>query len=140
LARAFHSFPSFDFRGVLPPVPSGNAKWFDRHSSQEVCPYNRKFSAEASETAFAPMERLVTPDARALARTFLATSPGEFAEEFRVTPLSRAKLVGLKRTAAAVLANVGTIEDMPALVAALAVESDAAVLEALRTALAACAG
>ena len=107
---------------------------------QEVCPYNRKFSAEASETAFAPMERLATPDARALARAFLATSPGEFAEEFKVTPLSRAKLVGLKRNAASVLANVGTIEDLPALVAALAVESDTAVLEALRTALAACTG
>lgn len=122
------------------PVESRIAKWFDRHTSQEVCPYNRKFSAEASETAFAPLERLATPDARALARTFLATSPGEFAEEFKVTPLSRAKLVGLKRNAASVLANVGTIKDLPVLVAALAVESDTAVLEALRTALAAFTG
>ena len=107
---------------------------------QEVCPYNRKFSAEASETAFAPLERLATPDARALARTFLATSPGEFAEELKHTPLSRAKLVGLKRNAASVLANVGTVEDLPALVAALEVESDPTVLEALRAALAACGG
>lgn len=107
---------------------------------QEVCPHNRKFSAEASEAAFAPMERLATPDARELARAFLATSPGEFAAECKHTPLSRAKLVGLKRNAASVLANVGTIEDLPILVAALAVESDTAVLEALRTALAACTG
>lgn len=107
---------------------------------QEVCPYNRKFSAEASEPAFAPVERLATPDARALARAFLATSPGEFAEELKHTPLSRAKLVGLKRNAASVLANVGSVEDVPALVAALDVESDPTVLEALRAALAACGG
>jgi epoxyqueuosine reductase len=87
---------------------------------QEVCPYNGKFSAEATEAAFAPLERLSTPDARALARTFLATSPGEFAEEFKHTPLSRAKLVGLKRNAASVLANVGTATDVPAIAAALA--------------------
>ncbi len=79
---------------------------------QDVCPYNRKFSAEATETALAPMERLVTPDARALARAFLATSPGEFAEEFKHTPLSRAKLSGLKRNACAVLANAGTDADV----------------------------
>ncbi|MDP1889413.1 MAG: tRNA epoxyqueuosine(34) reductase QueG [Gemmatimonadaceae bacterium] len=107
---------------------------------QEVCPWNQKFSAVATAAAFTPMDRLATPDARALARTFLATSPGEFAEEFKHTPLSRAKLVGLKRNAASVLANVGTIEDSPALMAALAVESDPTVLEALRTALAACDG
>jgi len=80
---------------------------------QEVCPYNHKFSAEASETAFAPMERLATPDACELARAFLATPPGEFAEEFKHTPLSRAKLSGLKRNACAVLANAGTAADVP---------------------------
>lgn len=89
---------------------------------QEVCPWNHKFSAKASEPAFAPLERLATPDARTMARAFLATSPGEFAEEFKHTPLSRAKLTGLKRNAASVLANVGIIEDLPALMAALAVE------------------
>lgn len=113
---------------------------FRRHTSQEVCPWNHKFSARASEPAFAPLERLATPDARAMARAFLATSPVEFAEEFKHTPLSRAKLVGLKRNAASVLANVGTMQDLSALVAALVVESDPTVLEALRAALAACGG
>ena len=97
----------------MPPVESGIVKWFDRHTSQEVCPYNRKFSAEASEAALAPMERLTTPDARALAHAFLATSPGEFAEEFKDTPFSRAKLVGLKRNAWAVLGNLVTAADVP---------------------------
>ncbi|MBW7932813.1 MAG: tRNA epoxyqueuosine(34) reductase QueG [Gemmatimonadaceae bacterium] len=107
---------------------------------QEVCPWNHKFSVGASEPAFVPLERLAAPDARALARAFLATAPGEFAKQFKHMPLSRAKLVGLKRNAASVLANVGTIEDVPVLVAALAVESDPTVLEALRAALAACGG
>src|SRR5665647_3904720 len=34
-------------RSVWLPVPSGIAKWFDRHTSQEVCPWNAKFSREA---------------------------------------------------------------------------------------------
>jgi len=54
----------FACRRVRLPVERGISKWFCRHTSQEVCPYNRKFSAEASEAAFAPMERLATPDAR----------------------------------------------------------------------------
>ncbi len=141
-ARRCISYLTIELKGAHSPEQSAMVgdHLFGCDVCQEVCPYNRKFSAEASETAFAPLDRLATPDARALARAFLATSPGEFAEELKPTPLSRAKLVGLKRNAASVLANVGTIEDVPALVAALAVESDPTVLEALRAALAACGG
>jgi hypothetical protein len=53
------------------------------------------------------MDRLTTPDAREASRAFLAMTSAEFAEELKATPLSRAKLVGLKRNAASVLANVG---------------------------------
>jgi len=88
-------------------VASGISKRFCRHTSQEVCPYNRKFSAAATETAFSPLERLAAPDARDLARDFLATSQAEFTKTLKHTPLSRAKLSGLKRNACAVLANVG---------------------------------
>jgi len=89
---------------------------------QEVCPWNHKYSAEATESAFSPLERLAAPDARELARDFLATSPAEFSTALKHTPLSRAKLSGLKRNACAVLANAGTAADMPALAEALADE------------------
>lgn len=47
-------------------------------------------------------------------------TPAEFTAELKHTPLSRAKLSGLKRNACAVLGNAGTAEDVPALAAALA--------------------
>jgi len=87
---------------------------------QEVCPWNHKYSAEATESAFSPLERLAAPDARELARAFLAVTPAEFTGELKHTPLSRAKLSGLKRNACAVLGNGGTATDVPALAAALA--------------------
>jgi epoxyqueuosine reductase len=141
-ARRCISYLTIELRGPHTPEQAAmiGDHLFGCDICQEVCPWNHKFSATASEAVFTPIERLATPDAGELARAFLATSPDEFAEEFKHTPLSRAKLVGLKRNAASVLANVGTIEDLPALVAALAVESDTAVLQALRTALAACTG
>jgi epoxyqueuosine reductase len=42
-----------------------------------------------------------------------------FSAAFRGSPLKRAKLPGLKRNAAVVLGNVGTVEDMPVLEQAL---------------------
>jgi HEAT repeat protein len=65
------------------------------------------------------MERLATPDAREAARALLAMTPAEFAEELKATPLSRAKLSGLKRNACAVLGNGGSAADVPTLAAAL---------------------
>ena len=87
---------------------------------QEVCPWNHKCSAGATESAFSPLEQLASPDARELARAFLAMTPAEFTAELKHTPLSRAKLSGLKRNACAVLANSGTAGAVPALSAALA--------------------
>jgi epoxyqueuosine reductase len=113
-ARRCISYLTIELKGEHTPEQAAmvGEHLFGCDVCQEVCPYNRKFSAEATETAFAPMQRLATPDARALARAFLATSPGEFAEEFKHTPLSRAKLSGLKRNACAVLANAGTAADV----------------------------
>jgi len=93
------SFPSrrFGFRSVLPPVPSGNAKWFDRHTSQEVCPWNAKFARAATEPAFTPRPELAAPDFAA----FATMDDAEFKARFGDTPLSRAKRAGLQRNAAA---------------------------------------
>ena len=43
----------------------------------------------------------------------------EFSAAFKGSPMKRAKLRGLKRNAAVVLGNVGTVEDLPALQQAL---------------------
>lgn len=89
----------------------GSSKWFDRHNSEEVCPWNHKFASDASEPALVPIEALATPDARALARSVLAMSAEQYSSRYRHSPLSRATLAGLKRNAAAVLGNAGTIPD-----------------------------
>ncbi len=47
-------------------------------------------------------------------------SPPEFSAAFNGSPMKRAKLRGLKRNAAVVLGNVGTIEDVAVLEQALA--------------------
>lgn len=52
-------------------------------------------------------------DVRTLAREILAMAQEEFSAAFRHSPMKRAKLRGMKRNAAVVLGNVGTIEDVP---------------------------
>ncbi|HTN87936.1 MAG TPA: HEAT repeat domain-containing protein [Sorangium sp.] len=66
-----------------------------------------------------PREVIAGKDARTLAREILAMSQEEFAAAFRHSPMKRAKLRGLKRNAAVVLGNVGSVEDVSALAAAL---------------------
>jgi hypothetical protein len=59
-------------RPVRRPVDSSIVKWFCRHSSQEVCPYNRKFAREHSEPSFAPRSAISGKDASTLAREHAA--------------------------------------------------------------------
>jgi epoxyqueuosine reductase len=88
---------------------------------QEVCPYNIKFAQELPEASpFAPREVIAVKDARTLAGEILAMSQEEFAVAFRKSPMKRAKLRGLKRNAAVVLGNMGTMEDVSVLRQALA--------------------
>ncbi len=77
------------------------ARWFDRHTSQEVCPWNARFSRAATEPAFSPRAELETPDLIAFATMDVA----EFKARFGDTPLSRAKRAGLARNAATVAVN-----------------------------------
>ncbi|HEU6450213.1 MAG TPA: tRNA epoxyqueuosine(34) reductase QueG [Gemmatimonadaceae bacterium] len=87
---------------------------------QEVCPYNIKFAQELKEQVFAPRAVIAGKDARTLAREILAMSQEEFAAAFKRSPMKRAKLRGLKRNAAVVLGNTGTMEDVSMLQQALA--------------------
>jgi epoxyqueuosine reductase len=88
--------------------------------SQDVCPYNVKFSrATAEDSPYAAREVLGGKDARVLARELLVMTQPEFSAAFKGSPMKRAKLRGLKRNAAVVLGNVGTVEDVPVLEHAL---------------------
>jgi len=80
---------------VFPPVVSDNSKWFCRHISQNVCPWNHKFSRPATEVAFTPRAELVTPDLEA----FATMDEGEFKTRYGDTPLSRARAAGIRRNA-----------------------------------------
>jgi epoxyqueuosine reductase len=86
---------------------------------QDVCPWNVRFSRGLREPAFEPRPAVRGKDARTLAREILATDDEGFRAAFKASPMKRAKLRGLKRNAAVVLGNVGTADDVPALVGAL---------------------
>jgi epoxyqueuosine reductase len=108
------------FARVRAPVPSGDAKRVCRQTSQDVCPYNIKFSrALAEDSPYAPREALGGRDARTLARELLGMTQAEFSAAFKGSPMKRAKLRGLKRNAAVVLGNAGTVDDVPVLEQAL---------------------
>ena len=83
------------------------SKWLSRHTSQEVCPWNVKFSRDATESAFAAREVISGKDARTLATELLAMEQEEFSAAFRRSPVKRAKLAGLKRNARVVLQHRG---------------------------------
>jgi epoxyqueuosine reductase len=83
---------------------------------QEVCPWNTK----------PPRQRLVLSDfphddqfMQLDAISVLKQTEAEFRQRFRGTALWRAKWSGLRRNAAIVLGNTGTIAAMPALEAAM---------------------
>lgn len=94
------------FERVRLPVSNGISKWFDRHTSQDVCPWNVSFSRDATEPAFAPRPAIAGKDARTLAREILAMDNQEFRTAFKNSPMKRAKLTGLKRNAVVVLENI----------------------------------
>ncbi|MEO7216788.1 MAG: tRNA epoxyqueuosine(34) reductase QueG [Gemmatimonadaceae bacterium] len=72
---------------------------------QDVCPWNVKFSRDATESAYAAREVIGKKDARTLANDLLAVSQEKFSVAFRKSPMKRAKLTGLQRNAAVVLEN-----------------------------------
>lgn len=105
---------------VSEPVASGTAKWVYRYMSQTCCPWNIHFSEELPEDSpFQPREALAGKDARTLAREVLAMDVEGYRAAFRGSPMKRAKLPAMKRNAAVVLGNVGTVDDVDVLTRAL---------------------
>jgi epoxyqueuosine reductase len=73
----------------------------------------------ADDSPYRAREVLAGRGARQLARELLGMTQEEFSRAFKGSPMKRAKLRGLKRNAAVVLGNVGTVEDVPVLQQAL---------------------
>jgi epoxyqueuosine reductase len=70
---------------------------------QEVCPWNVKFSRDATEAAFTARAVIAKKDARTLATEILAMTQDKFSAAFRKSSVKRAKLAGLQRNARVVL-------------------------------------
>lgn len=115
------SYLTIEVKGAIPVAlrPAIGDLIYGCDLCQDVCPYNRKFSRELSEPAFAPRAALAGKDAASLARELLAMSPAEFSDAFKGSPMKRAKLRGLKRNSSVVLGNIGATEDIPLLSATL---------------------
>jgi len=101
------------------PGPERDRETGFRQFSEDVCPWNVRFARPLGEAAFAPRDAIGAKDARTLARDLLGMTQAEFSGAFKGSPMKRAKLRGLKRNAAVVLGNVGTVEDAPILQQAL---------------------
>jgi epoxyqueuosine reductase len=115
------SYLTIELKGAIPePLRARmGAMLYGCDVCQDVCPWNVRFSGARREPAFAPRPAIAGKDARTLAREILAMSDDEFRAAFKGSPMKRAKLRGLKRNAAVVLGNVGTSDDVPALMRAL---------------------
>ena len=79
---------------------------------QDVCPWNVKFATENRVPEFAPRAVLESNDAATIAHELLAMTQDMFSAAFRGSPMKRAKLAGLQRNAAVVLANIRNPEDV----------------------------
>jgi epoxyqueuosine reductase len=87
---------------------------------QDVCPWNQRFSRDATLTEFDPRPALASNDSRTIAREILGMDVDRFRAEFKGSPMKRAKLTGLKRNAAVALGNSGNPDDVDVLTGAAA--------------------
>ena len=86
---------------------------------QDVCPWNVRFARDLEEPALAARGAIAGKDARTLAREILLMDGKAFRQEFKGSPMKRAKRRGLARNAAVVLGNIGTAGDVEVLEHAL---------------------
>ena len=84
-----------------------------RHICQDVCPWNVKFARKlAEDSPFQPRAALAGKDVRQLAREILGMDVDAYRAAFKGSAMRRAKLPAMKRNAAVVLRNVGTLDDV----------------------------
>jgi epoxyqueuosine reductase len=116
------SYLTIEHRGPIPPAlrEGVGGLLYGCDICNDVCPYNRKFSKELSEDSpFRARPFLDGVPSRELALRVLGMGVPEYTELFRGSAMKRAKLSGLRRNAAIVLGNTGSVADLPALIMAL---------------------
>ena len=111
------SFQTIEQRGEIPrELRSKLGDWvFGCDVCQEVCPYTKAVTVDA-DLAFAPR---TVDNAYPSLKRLLSMTQDEFAAMFAGTPVMRAKRRGLARNAAVALGNIGSEEDLSALIEAL---------------------
>lgn len=124
------SYLTIEKRGAIPEElrPAIGDLLYGCDICQDVCPWNVSFAQELKTGQFETRAVLRNDDTRALARELLVMDDAGFREQFRGSPMKRAKRAGLSRNAAIVLGNIGNADDAPALRSALD-DSDVIVRE-----------
>ncbi len=92
---------------------------------QDVCPWNVRFSRDASDPALLPCEDRVAPDPAEL----LALDDAAWRTRFGASAMTRAKRRGLARNAAVSLGNRRDPRDIPSLTAAIRDDPESLVRE-----------
>jgi epoxyqueuosine reductase len=102
-ARACISYLTIERRGALSERERSQVgEWiFGCDVCQDVCPWNVSFAAVTGDPGFLPRAEVVAPDLR----DFLKIDEEQFTQRYGATPFSRPRLAGMRRNAAAVLAN-----------------------------------
>ena len=111
------SYLTIELKGPIPVElrPAIGNRVYGCDICQEVCPWNEKFSAPATEPGYAPRADLDGAALVGLAERLLAMSGKAFLREFRESPVSRARRNGLLRNVCVALGNWGAEEALPIL-------------------------
>ncbi len=124
-ARRCISYLTIEHRGAIPREmrPLIGDHIFGCDICQVVCPHNAKSPAR-SHLEFAPRDAV---GARPALIPLLNITEEEFQERFRGSPITRTKRRGLRRNVAVALGNMADPASVPALLQALADETDSLV-------------
>lgn len=102
------SYLTIELRGPIPDTlrEAIGANLYGCDICQDVCPWNERFAQSLREPAFQPRD-INKLDAATMARRILDMDEATYQATYRGSAMKRAKLAGLKRNAAVVLANLG---------------------------------